>query len=199
LQHPTYKAFAELGKAIKTIFLCQYLHSEALSREIHDGPTLQNGKSSVQGLRQCVIRLFDQGPKSLSILPVIDDPVLRQAIEKQLDRIEHVHRFTRAVSVGNPREFLQADLCWNLTTLVYFIIGVCQQLHSLFTVINISCLTLFFEPDPPLTDMSLLFAGNSICTFFPSEDRNNKSALQRSNYFDLFDLSLFVCFPQLSL
>ena len=34
--------------------------------------------------------------------------MLRQAIEKQLDRIEHVHRFTRAVSVGNPREFLEA-------------------------------------------------------------------------------------------
>ena len=40
---------------------------------------------------------------------MIDDPVLRQAIEKQMDRIEHVHRFTRAVSVGNPREFLQAE------------------------------------------------------------------------------------------
>jgi TnpA family transposase len=37
LQHPTYKAFAELGKAIKTIFLCRYLHSEALRREIHEG------------------------------------------------------------------------------------------------------------------------------------------------------------------
>jgi hypothetical protein len=35
--------------------------------------------------------------------------VLRQAIEKQLDRIEHARRFTRAVSVGNPREFLQAE------------------------------------------------------------------------------------------
>jgi hypothetical protein len=35
--------------------------------------------------------------------------VLRQAIEKQMDRIEHVHRFTRAVSVGNPLEFLQAE------------------------------------------------------------------------------------------
>ena len=35
--------------------------------------------------------------------------MLRQAIEKQLDRIEHVHRFTRAVSVGNPREFLRAE------------------------------------------------------------------------------------------
>jgi hypothetical protein len=32
-----------------------------------------------------------------------------RTIEKQLDRIEHVHRFTRAVSVGNPREFLQAE------------------------------------------------------------------------------------------
>jgi TnpA family transposase len=35
--HPTYKAFAELGKAIKTIFLCRYLHSEALRREINEG------------------------------------------------------------------------------------------------------------------------------------------------------------------
>ena len=37
VQHPTYKAFAELGKAVKTIFLCRYLHAEALRREIHEG------------------------------------------------------------------------------------------------------------------------------------------------------------------
>ncbi|MBP8163304.1 MAG: Tn3 family transposase [Propionivibrio sp.] len=37
VQHPTYKAFAELGKAIKTIFLCRYLHEESLRREIHEG------------------------------------------------------------------------------------------------------------------------------------------------------------------
>jgi TnpA family transposase len=37
IQHPTYKAFAELGKAIKTIFLCRYLHDEALRREINGG------------------------------------------------------------------------------------------------------------------------------------------------------------------
>lgn len=37
IQHPTYKAFTELGKAIKTIFLCRYLHDEALRREINEG------------------------------------------------------------------------------------------------------------------------------------------------------------------
>src|SRR5512135_1337238 len=37
VQHPTYKAFAELGKAVKTIFLCRYLHSKELRREINDG------------------------------------------------------------------------------------------------------------------------------------------------------------------
>jgi TnpA family transposase len=37
LQHPTYKAFSELGKAVKTIFLCRYLHSEDLRREVNEG------------------------------------------------------------------------------------------------------------------------------------------------------------------
>ena len=34
--HPTYRALAELGKVIKTIFLCQYLHEESLRREVHE-------------------------------------------------------------------------------------------------------------------------------------------------------------------
>ena len=37
IQHPAYKALAELGKAIKTIFLCRYLASEELRREINEG------------------------------------------------------------------------------------------------------------------------------------------------------------------
>ena len=37
LQHPVYKALRELGRVIKPIFLCQYLMSESLRQEIHDG------------------------------------------------------------------------------------------------------------------------------------------------------------------
>jgi TnpA family transposase len=36
-QHPTYKAFSELGRAIKTIFLCHYLMDEEVRIEIHEG------------------------------------------------------------------------------------------------------------------------------------------------------------------
>ncbi len=35
--HPTYRALSELGKAVKTIFLCEYLHSEEVRREIQEG------------------------------------------------------------------------------------------------------------------------------------------------------------------
>ncbi|MEK4787976.1 MULTISPECIES: Tn3 family transposase [Bacillus] len=35
--HPTYRALSELGKALKTIFLCEYLSSEEIRKEIHEG------------------------------------------------------------------------------------------------------------------------------------------------------------------
>jgi len=37
LKHPVYQALAELGKAVKTIFLCKYLDSEEMRIRIHEG------------------------------------------------------------------------------------------------------------------------------------------------------------------
>jgi TnpA family transposase len=36
-QHPTYRAFMELGKVVKTIFLCRYLNSLKLRQQINAG------------------------------------------------------------------------------------------------------------------------------------------------------------------
>ncbi len=47
--HPTYRALAELGKAAKTLFLCRYLQSEALRREIHEGLNVVETWNSASG------------------------------------------------------------------------------------------------------------------------------------------------------
>jgi TnpA family transposase len=49
VQHPTYRALAELGKAVKTVFLCQYLSSEQLRREIHEGLNVIENWNSANG------------------------------------------------------------------------------------------------------------------------------------------------------
>lgn len=49
LQHPTYKALQELGKAVKTIFLCEYLSSKPLRTEINQGLNVVENWNSANG------------------------------------------------------------------------------------------------------------------------------------------------------
>ena len=49
VMHPTYKALAELGPAIKTIFLCRYLRLESFRREIHEGLNVIENWNSANG------------------------------------------------------------------------------------------------------------------------------------------------------
>jgi TnpA family transposase len=48
-QHPTQKALSELGRAVKTIFLCHYLHNDAVRREINEGLNVVENWNSANG------------------------------------------------------------------------------------------------------------------------------------------------------
>jgi TnpA family transposase len=55
------------------------------------------------------LKAFGRIIKTMFILRYIDDVELRMQIESLLNRIELGNRFTRAIAVGNPREFSAGD------------------------------------------------------------------------------------------
>ena len=49
VQHPTYRALVELGKAIKTTFLARYLHEESIRQEVNEGLNVVENWNSANG------------------------------------------------------------------------------------------------------------------------------------------------------
>ena len=117
----------DIMRFIATIKLNEVTASEIFRRLI--------SYSKQHGLYRA-LKAFCQIIKSLFILRYIDEVDLRQAIEKQLNKVEHSHNFTRAVSVGNPKELLETEkqeqeiaegckrliknciICWNYLYLI---------------------------------------------------------------------------------
>ncbi len=67
-----------------------------------------NSYSKEHSLYQ-TLKAFGQIIKSFFILRHIDDLELRQAIEKQLNKVELANKVTRALAVGSLYEFTQAE------------------------------------------------------------------------------------------
>jgi TnpA family transposase len=139
-----------------------------------------NSYSKQHALYQ-TIKAFGQIIKSLFILCYIDDLGLRQAIEKQLNKVELSNRFTRAVAVGNPREYTQAEkeeqeiaescnrliknsiICWNYLYLTHKLKKITDQearenllrtigTHSVMTWAHINMLGEYDFSDEKLKD-----------------------------------------------
>ena len=58
---------------------------------------------------QMALKEFGRIPKSDFLLRYIDLVELRQTVEKQLNKGENVHKFSRVVSFGNNQEFLYGE------------------------------------------------------------------------------------------
>ena len=71
-QHPTYKALSELGRAIKTTFLCRYLTYEEVRREIQVGLNVVENWNSANGFisygKRGEIRTNDVDAQEISVL-----------------------------------------------------------------------------------------------------------------------------------
>ncbi|SDA22546.1 Tn3 transposase DDE domain-containing protein [Nitrosospira sp. Nsp18] len=55
------------------------------------------------------LKEFGKIPKTRFILKYIDDLEFRQAIEKQLNKVEGSNKFSKAVSFGHSHEFIQSE------------------------------------------------------------------------------------------
>ena len=55
------------------------------------------------------LKEFGKIPKTLFILKYVDDLQFRQAIEKQLNKVEGSNKFSKAISFGHNQEFIQSE------------------------------------------------------------------------------------------
>ncbi len=100
-QHPTYRALAEVSKAEKTFFLCRYLDSEPLRREIHffgKGGEVATNRLEDQKLSVLALHLLQTClvyVNTLMLQRVLEEPVwtsrMTEADQRGLSPLVYAH------------------------------------------------------------------------------------------------------------
>lgn len=114
LKHPTYQALSELGKVIKTIFLCDYIGSEDVRREINEGLNVVENWNSANGFifygkggEISTNRLEDQ-EVAVHSLHLLQNCLSICFIRKEMDGYDDTGRFESAKSAYlQPRKSLR--------------------------------------------------------------------------------------------
>lgn len=116
-QHPHYATFAmKPSGTINTALILEQWDDMlrfvvSLKLQVATPSTLfrRLNSYSSQHVLYRALKAFGQILKSHFLLRYLDEVELRQQITQQLNKVEHSHAFTRALSVGNPRGFLSVE------------------------------------------------------------------------------------------
>lgn len=114
-QHPTYQALAELGKVIKTLFLCRYLQSESLRQEIHEGLNVVENWNSANSF------IFYGKSGEIASNNRADQEIALLSLHLLQMCVVYVNTLMIQQVLGNPQwqQLLQAEDMRGLTPLIY--------------------------------------------------------------------------------
>ena len=125
VMHPTYKALAELGRALKTIFVCKYLRFPEFRQEIQEGlNVMENWNSATNFVR------FGRGGE-ISTNRLEDQEIAVQALHLLQNCVVYVNtQMYQSVLTEKPwRELLKPEDLRGITPLIYNHINPYGRFH----------------------------------------------------------------------
>jgi TnpA family transposase len=145
-KHPTYQALIELGKAIRTIFLCGYLISEAIRQEVNAGLNVVENWKSANGF------IFYGKSGDIATNRLDDQEITILSLHLLQACLIYVNTLMIQQVLGEPQWFerMSTEDRRALTTLIYLHInpyGICELDMDKRRPIDLSVQWLAAQPD----------------------------------------------------